>query len=379
MHGADRLPAEIGPRKTARVPTIRRTWPRAQGRRWKVAAKCRNIGRVDKDVYGGRTILVTGASGLYGRALVPRLLALGARVRAAASRPLSVPLPPGVDLRVGDLKDPAFAAAIVAGADGLFHLAGKRGSVGIQRAQAATMLADNTLVCFNTLEAARLAGVARIVYVSTVSVYPPLDRYVEDQAWSADPHPANEYVAWSKRMAEKLIEAYGVQYGLANIAVVRPVNTFGPFDDFDPRTALVVPALIARAAAGERPLRVWGDGTAVRDFFYVEDAVDGLLAAYEKGLGVGPVNLGSGRGYTISEVVATILRHVGDEGEGGEGGGAGQVFWDISKPAGEARKVADTSRAATLLGFAPKIGLSEGIARTLAWYRANSSQTIARG
>ena len=334
---------------------------------------------MDKDVYGGRTILVTGASGLYGRALVPRLLALGARVRAAASRPLSVPLPPGVDLRVGDLKDPAFAAAIVAGADGLFHLAGKRGSVGIQRAQAATMLADNTLVCFNTLEAARLAGVARIVYVSTVSVYPPLDRYVEDQAWSADPHPANEYVAWSKRMAEKLIEAYGVQYGLANIAVVRPVNTFGPFDDFDPRTALVVPALIARAAAGERPLRVWGDGTAVRDFFYVEDAVDGLLAAYEKGLGVGPVNLGSGRGYTISEVVATILRHVGDEGEGGEGGGAGQVFWDISKPAGEARKVADTSRAATLLGFAPKIGLSEGIARTLAWYRANSSQTIARG
>lgn len=343
----------------------------ARASQWHGPAKCRNMTRVDSELYDGKTILVTGASGLYGRALVPHLLARGARVRAVASRPPAATLPDGVELRVGDLKDPAFANEAVAGADGLFHLAGKRGSVGIQIAQAATMLADNTLICFNALEAARRAGVARIVYVSTVSVYPPLDRYVEDLAWSAAPHPANQYVAWSKRMAEKLIEAYGVQYGLANIGVVRPVNTFGPFDDFDPATALVVPALIARAVAGETPLRVWGDGTAVRDFLYVEDAIDGLLAAYEKGLGAGPINLGSGRGYAISEVVETILRHVA----GRDGG----VFWDASKPAGEARKVADTARAQAILGFAPKIGLSEGIRRTVAWYRANKAAGLARG
>jgi GDP-L-fucose synthase len=250
---------------------------------------------------------------------------------------------------------------VAAGADGLFHLAGKRGSVGIQIDQGATMLADNALVCLNTLEAARQAGIARMVYVSTVSVYPPLDRYVEDLAWSANPHPANQYVAWAKRLAEKLVEAYGVQYGMANIAVVRPVNTFGPFDDFDPASALVVPALIARAAAGENPLVVWGDGTAVRDFLYVEDAVDGLLAAYERGLGQGPINLGSGRGYAIRDVVDAIRAAVGS---------TAPVFWDTAKPAGETRKVADTSRAQEILGFAPKIGLEEGIRRTVAWYRA---------
>jgi GDP-L-fucose synthase len=314
-----------------------------------------------EDLYANKTILVTGATGLYGRALVPRLIAQGARVRAVATRVPKTPLAAGVELRLGDLKDPHFAASIAAGADGLFHLAGKRGSVGIQIAQGATMLADNALVCLNTLEAARAAGVARMVYVSTVSVYPPLERYVEDLAWSANPHPANQYVAWAKRLAEKLVEAYGVQYGLANIAIVRPVNTFGPYDDFDPASALVVPALIARAVAGENPLAVWGDGTAVRDFLYVEDAVDGLLAAYERGLGQGPINLGSGRGYTIREVVDAIREAAGSNVE---------LFWDTAKPAGEKRKVADTARAQKILGFAPKIGLDEGIRRTVAWYRA---------
>jgi GDP-L-fucose synthase len=148
---------------------------------------------------------------------------------------------------------------------------------------------------------------------------------------------------------------------MANIAVVRPVNTFGPFDDFDPASALVVPALIARAAAGENPLVVWGDGTAVRDFLYVEDAVDGLLAAYERGLGQGPINLSSGRGYAIRDVVDAIRAAVGS---------TAPVFWDTAKPAGETRKVADTSRAQEILGFGPKIGLEEGIRRTVAWYRA---------
>jgi GDP-L-fucose synthase len=318
----------------------------------------------DTTLFAGKTILVTGAGGLYGRSLVPRLVAAGAKVRTAARRPLApelAALGPQVTHLAGDLRDRSFADIAAAGADGLFHLAGQRGSIAIQIARGATMLADNTLVCMNTLEAARRAGIARIVYASTVSVYPPLETYREDLAWSANPHPGNEYVAWAKRIVEKLIEAYRIEYGMTNIAVVRPVNTFGPWDDFDPRTALVVPALIARALAGEDPFVAWGDGSAVRDFLYVEDAVDGLVAAYARGLGVGPVNLGSGRGYTVREVVECVLRHAGRDPV---------IRWDASKPAGEARKVADTTRAREILGFAPRIGLDEGIRRTVAWYRA---------
>jgi GDP-L-fucose synthase len=318
----------------------------------------------DASLYAGKTVLVTGATGLYGRTLVPRLLALGARVRTVSTREAPQGFPGGdgdVEHMAGDLTDRHFADRVAAGADGLFHLAGKRGSIAIQIARAATMLGENTLICMNMLEAARRAKIARIVYVSTVSVYPPLELYREDLTWTANPHPANEYVAWAKRIVEKLIEAYRIEYGMANIAVVRPVNTFGPHDDFDPKTALVVPALIARALSGENPFTVWGDGSAVRDFLYVEDAIDGLLAAYERGLGAGPVNLGSGRGYTVREVVASVLAHSGLSPE---------VRWDTGKPAGEARKVADTTRAREILGFEPRVGLDEGIRRTIAWYRA---------
>lgn len=327
----------------------------------------------DLNPYAGKTILVTGATGLYGRALIPRLLASGARVRAVSTRrpPQDFPSPTeGVEHFAGDLADRCFADRVAEGADGLFHLAGRRGSISIQIARGATMLADNTLVCMNTLEAARRARVARIVYTSTVSVYPPMEVYREDLTWTANPHPGNEYVAWSKRIVEKLIEAYRIEYGMENIAIVRPVNTFGPHDDFDPKTALVVPALIARALSGEDPFVVWGDGSAVRDFLYVEDAVDGLLAAYERGLGKGPVNLGSGRGYSVRELVGYVFAAAGVRPD---------VVWDASRPAGESRKVADTTRAKDILGFAPRVGLEEGIRRTIDWYRANARQPAKAG
>ena len=310
----------------------------------------------------GTRILVTGATGLYGRALIERLSSLGARVRAVATRTPTLPLPAAVELMTGTLADPGLADAVCRGMDGLLHCAGLRGSIGIQTKQACDLLAGNIAIDFNTLEAARRAGVARIVYVSTVTVHPPMEVFREDLAWSANPDPQAQYVAWAKRMAEKLVEAQEVQYGLANTAIVRPVNTFGPYDNFDPKTALVVPALIGRVLAGEDPLVVWGDGSAQRDFLYVDDAVHGVLLAYRLGLGQGPINIGSGHGVSIRELVEAVVAASGRTPE---------IRWDPSRPTGEARKIADTTRARTILGFAPRVTLADGIARTIRWFRDN--------
>ncbi|NDC64909.1 MAG: NAD-dependent epimerase/dehydratase family protein, partial [Planctomycetia bacterium] len=302
-----------------------------------------------------------GAAGLYGRALVPKLLALGAKVRTTSRTQPAPALGPTEHL-LGDLTDRRFAEAAVDGIDTLFHLAGQRGSIGLQTTKAATMLGENALICLNTLAAAQRRGVKAVVYVSTVTVYPPMAVYREDLAWSANPHPGDQYAAWAKRIAEKYIEALAIEHGFADVAVVRPVNTFGPFDDFDPKTALVVPALIGRAERRENPFVVWGDGSAVRDFLYVEDAVRGLLLAYERGLGKGPINLGSGTGHSIRTLAEAVLAATGHPGT---------LTWDASKPAGEPSKVADISRAREILGFEPEISLTEAIARTVTWYRSN--------
>jgi GDP-L-fucose synthase len=319
--------------------------------------------RTDTELAGlvaGAPVLVTGGTGLFGRALIDRLVALGARVRAVSTKPPALPLPAGVEHVAGTLADPRFAERVCRGMAGLFHCAGLRGSIAIQTQQACDLLAGNIAVDFNTLEAARKAGVARVVYISTVTVHPPMAVFREDLAWSANPHPGVQFVAWSKRMAEKLIEAQGVQYGLANTAIIRPVNTFGPYDDFDPATALVVAALIGRVLDGTGPLVVWGDGSVVRDFLYVEDAVEGLLLAYLRGLGQGPINLGTGHGITIRELVETIVAVSGRSRE---------IVWDTSRPVGEPSKVADITRARAVLGFAPQVPLAEGIARTMKWLR----------
>ena len=314
-------------------------------------------------VYRNRNVVVTGATGLIGRNLVDRLLALGARLRTTSRRDPPPDFPRDkVEHLVGDLAERSFAGRAMDGMDGLFHLAGRRGSIGIQRTQAATMLGENLMICFNVLDAARRAGIDRILYTSTVTVYPPMEIYREDLVWSGNPHPGDQYAAWAKRMAEKFIEAQEIQYGSHSTAIVRPVNTFGPHDNFDPKTALVVPALIGRALSGENPFVVWGDGSAVRDFLYVSDAVDGILLAFEKGVGKGAFNLGSGHGVAIRDLVTAVLRATGR---------SVPVQWDTSKPSGEPRKVADIARARDILGFSPRTSLDTAIARTVDWYRGN--------
>lgn len=305
-----------------------------------------------------KTILVTGATGLLGRCLVPRLQAAGAIVRTAARGP---GLGNDTDHRQGDLRDPAFVESLMQGVDGLFHLAGIRGAISRQRAEAATLLGENLLMDILVLRAS--IHVSRRVYTSTVTVYPSVDGDArEDQAWDGNPHPSAEYVAWSKRMAEKLVEAQALQTGQGTTAVVRLVNTFGPHDDFDPKTALVVPALIHRIESGENPLTVWGDGSSVRDFLFVEDAVDGLMLAYEKGIGLGPVNIGSGTGLSIQEVVNTLVQVSGRDV---------QVAWDPSKPSGAARKVVDITKARDTLGFSPNTPFEDAARKTMAWFRGS--------
>lgn len=319
-------------------------------------------------MYANKPVLVTGATGLIGRDLVRLLVEAGARVRAACFHEPVDPAP-GVEYLPGDLRDRRYCSRLVRRCAYVFHLASIRGSVDLGRRRAADFFVNPLLMNTHMMEEARRAGVERYLFASSVCVYAPATVFIEDEAWLQPPHPSDEFAGWAKRMGEFQASAYREQYGWDQIAIVRPVNTYGPYDDFNPATAQVIPALIARVMRGENPLRVWGDGSAIRDFLYSTDAARGMLLALEHYACGKPINLGSGRGYSIREVVEAVCDATGI---------TPTIEWDLSKPAGEPYRVADLTRARAELGFEPQINLAEGVARTVRWYRANHSRLWRR-
>ena len=218
----------------------------------------------------------------------------------------------------------------------------------------------NTLM----MEAARQASVERFLYTSSIAVYHPSDVFVEDKAWDGPPHPTDKYAAWAKRMGELQAEAYKVEYDWDKIAIVRPANVYGPYDNFDPKTAMVVPALIGRVANGENPLVVWGDGSPIRDFIYSRDCAEGMLLALERGANCTPINLGNGVGTSIKELVEAIVACFDRPPE---------VIWDTNKPSGQSLRLMDITRAKEMIGFNPRISLYQGIKETVDWYMANAN------
>jgi GDP-L-fucose synthase len=169
-------------------------------------------------------------------------------------------------------------------------------------------------------------------------------------------------------MGELQAEAFKIEYGWDNISIVRPANVYGPYDNFDPENAMVIPSLIRRAVEGENPLTVWGDGSPVRDFIHSRDCARGMLLMVEKGVSE-PVNLGSGTGITIKQVAEMVAKHT-------PGGGV-KLAWDSSKPAGDAKRLMDMKRAASY-GFACEIGIEAGIKETIDWFVSNRNDADKR-
>lgn len=319
-------------------------------------------------MYEGKRVLVTGGTGMIGLQLVSLLVERGADVRVASLDDPSR-APKGVEFMSGSLMEWEFCKKATQGMDFVFHLAGTKGSVGIGESKAASFYITNLLMNTLTMEAARQAGVERLLYTSTIGVYHPADLLIEDNAWDGPPHPSDKFSAWAKRMGELQAEAYQIEHGWNEIAIVRPATVYGPYDNFDPQSALVVPALIGRVASGENPLVVWGDGSVVRDFIFCRDCAEGMLLALEKGADCTPINLGSGDGTSIKELVETVVDCFESPPE---------IVWDDTRPQGNAIRLMDMNRAKEKLGFSANTSLKEGVRETVEWYKENMGIVTGR-
>ncbi|MDO9530351.1 MAG: NAD-dependent epimerase/dehydratase family protein [Syntrophales bacterium] len=314
--------------------------------------------------FSGKSALVTGGTGLIGREVVKLLCAAGAYVKIVSLDHVNV------DSRaehvLGDLTDFNLCKDLTKDTDFVFHLAGIKGSIEVTKSKPASFFVPLLMFNTNVLEASRLNKVQKIVYTSSIGAYPSAEVFKENDG--NDGPPMDMYPGWAKRMAEMQIQAYKIQYGLDNFSVVRPCNVYGPGDNFDPKNAMVIPTLMSRIFNKEDPVVVWGDGSAIRDFAYSRDVAEGIILALYHGTGDHPfINLGSGKGYTIGELVETLHEFLDFN-----------YRFDTTKPSGFPKRVMDVSLARKAIDYNPSTALLEGLKETWGWFVENQDEYLKK-
>jgi len=303
-----------------------------------------------------KKILVTGGFGFLGSHIVNNLT----QKRGLAKKQITVPRSKDYDLRKWE-----DCTRAVRNADVVIHLAARVGGIGFNQKYPGTLFYDNMMMGAQLIEAARLSGVEKFVQIGTVCSYPKFTPapFKEESLWDGYPEETNAPYGIAKKALLVMAQSYRQQYGM-NIIYLLPVNLYGPRDNFDLDSSHVIPALIRKLTEaterGEEQVTVWGTGKASREFLYVEDAAEAVMAAAEKYDKPEPVNLGTGKEITIKELTALIAKLTGFKGE---------IVWDKSKPDGQPRRCLDTSRAKKEFGFAAKTDLKDGLQKTISWYK----------
>jgi GDP-L-fucose synthase len=301
-------------------------------------------------------VMVTGGSGFLGHHVVSRLRTMGCAQIAAPRR------------AEYDLRDLSQVTRLYRDLRPtlVLHLAAVVGGIGANHERPADFFYDNLIMGTQLIDQGWRAGVAKMVIVGTVCAYPKFTPvpFREEDLWNGYPEETNAAYGLAKKMLLVQSQAYRQQHGYNSIFLL-PTNLYGPGDNFDLRTSHVIPALIRKCVeareAGVEHIEVWGDGSASREFLFVEDAVDAILLASEHYDSSEPVNIGSGTEITIADLVHRIACHAGF---------AGRIVWDTTRPNGQARRRLDTTRARERFGFEARTAFDEGLRRTVDWYVA---------
>ena len=304
-------------------------------------------------------ILVAGARGMVGSALVRRLASAGyARVLA----PLRAEL---------DLQDGAGTRAYLQRTQPayIFIAAAKVGGIHANNTYRAQFLHENLAIADNVIAGAHEAGVQRLMFLGSSCIYPKLapQPIREDSLLTGPLEPTNEPYAIAKIAGVKMCEAYNDQYGRQYVSAM-PTNLYGPNDNYDLQTSHVLPALIRKAheakLRGDTECVVWGSGTPMREFLYVDDLADACVHMMEQGYDGPLVNIGTGQDVTIRELAETVMDVVGFKG---------RIVFDASKPDGTPRKLLDVGRLHAL-GWKHRVDLRQGIALAYADFLARFGQ-----
>ncbi len=303
----------------------------------------------------GKRVFVAGHRGLVGAALVRRLQSENSAILTATRTELDLLRQDAVDAWMTENRPQA-----------VFVAAATVGGILANDARPAEFLYDNLVIETNLIEAARRAGVEKLMFLGSSCIYPRLapQPMNEDSLLTGPLEPTNQWYAVAKIAGIMLCRAYRRQYG-SNFISAMPTNLYGPGDNFDLQSSHAVPALIAKAHAVKTgkadELVVWGTGLPLREFMYVDDLADALVFLMKHYNAEEHVNVGVAEEVTIRQLASEIAHTVGVQAS---------LRFDATKPDGAPRKLMDSGRLFAM-GWRPKTSLAEGLRKTYDWYQAN--------
>ena len=305
--------------------------------------------------------LVTGGGGFLGSHLLDAL-------RAAGCQNICAPRRREFDLTRSQDIDRLFSAFRP---EVLIHGAAVVGGIGANRAEPGRFFYENAIMGIQLIEAARQHCVSKTVVLGTICAYPKFTPvpFREEDLWIGYPEETNAPYGIAKKALLVQCQTYREQYGMNSVYLL-PVNLYGPRDNFDLNTSHVIPALIRKCIeareSGQSEVELWGDGSPTREFLFVKDAAEAIVAATQNYDGAEPVNIGSGHEISIADLAQRIANMTGFRG---------RLQWNSSQPNGQPRRCLDTQRAEREFGFRASTDLEKGLRQTIAWYYGNRPES----
>lgn len=304
-----------------------------------------------------KKVLITGVNGLVGTHLLKKCLNEGYKVV-------------GVDLKKGkqlpttgwefvqeDLTKPFAIESLFMNHkfEAVFNCFGVKGSPIRAKDKPVDFLYPSFKINTEIINQCALQNIW-LVFVSSVGVYAPAEKFEEDSVWKTLPGEADWFPSWSKRMGEILLEAYSVQYNYHNWAIIRPANIFGEYDDFTGK-GTVIASTIKKIVEATDEIEAWGDGSPIRDFVYAGDVADAILRLYTSKIHT-TINFGAGEEITIKSMIETLIKISGKDLK---------INWNTSKPNGDLRRQMDTTKQEQI-GLLPTLGFESALKKTYEYY-----------
>jgi len=319
----------------------------------------------------GSRVTVAGAAGFIGTNLIEKLLESGCEVRGLIHENPPQILRPEVDYVEADLTNEDQALRALQDTDIFIMAAANSSGAAVMESRPLVHLTPNVVMNAVTLDAAYQNGVEKYCFISSNTVYPESEHPMDELAVTGNFFDKYQVVAEMKWFSEKMVDFYSTKVSRPmKTLIIRPGNLYGPFDKFAKEESKVVPALIRRAHDREDPFEVWGDGSDIKDFLYIEDFVDAMcLALGSDGKNL-TLNVASGHSISLSRVIDEVLR-LSEHAEA-------EVKFDLSKPVMIPKRLIDVTRITDLLGWRPRVGLADGLQRTINWYAAQPATRVSR-